>query len=237
MFGDAPLASVHNSPLLCSLPGCAPEDPLLTIIQAAGWPIWPLILCSVLALALIFERFQALRRPLVLPVGLADEVIAVTRQGLPGADVLDKLASSSVFGGVIAQALRHIAGDTHWQEDDLRRSFELAGRDAAHKLELRLSALGSIATAAPLLGLFGTVVGMIEIFGAQQGGAPNPAELAHGISVALYNTALGLLVAIPSLTFHRHFKARVNEYLHSMEADSERLLRHLSTTLKARRNR
>jgi biopolymer transport protein ExbB len=208
---------------------------VLTIIQAAGWPIWPLILCSVVALALILERFLALRRPLVSPAGLVDEVITITRQGLPTLEVIDKLGATSVFGGVIAQGLKLAHQDPQWSEDDLRKALELAGRDAAHKLEARLSTLGSIATAAPLLGLFGTVVGMIEIFGVQQSnGSANPAELAHGISIALYNTALGLLVAIPSLMLHRHFKGQISDFLHSMELDCEKLVRHLTSVFKAR---
>lgn len=211
---------------------------MLTIIQAAGWPIWPLILCSIVALALILERFLALRRPLVAPVGLVDEVMAVTQQGLPAADVIEKLATTSIFGRVIAQGLRHTQTDSTWTENSLRQVLELAGRDAAHRLEFRLATLGTIATAAPLLGLLGTVVGMIEIFGVQQSaGAANPVELAHGISVALYNTALGLLVAIPSLMVHRHFKSRIAGYLHTMEQESERLVPHLQTVARARGRR
>jgi biopolymer transport protein ExbB len=109
--------------------------------------------------------------------------------------------------------------------------MEGTGRLVAHRLERYLSALATIASAAPLMGLFGTVVGMIEIFGAQipSGGATggNPAQLAHGISVALYNTAFGLIVAIPSLIFWRYFRARVDGYLLNLELASERLVRQL----------
>jgi len=113
-------------------------------------------------------------------------------------------------------------------EDALRMSFENAGRAAAHRLERYLNTLGTIATAAPLLGLFGTVVGMIEIFGSQAptGGA-NPAQLAHGISVALYNTAFGLMIAIPALMFFRYFRGRVDEYILEMEQAAERMVPHL----------
>jgi biopolymer transport protein ExbB len=114
--------------------------------------------------------------------------------------------------------------------------MEGAGRVVAHRLERSLSALATIASAAPLMGLFGTVVGMIEIFGSQTpaGGATggNPAQLAHGISVALYNTAFGLIVAIPSLIFWRYFRARVDAYLLTLELASERLARHLNTLRK-----
>jgi biopolymer transport protein ExbB len=201
---------------------------LLSIIQAAGWPIWPLILCSVAALALIFERLTALRRARVAPDGLVDEVIAVTRQGMPSTDMLTKLADNSMLGEVMASGLKVVSADPRCPEALLRQTFESAGRAAAHKLERYLNAIATIASAAPLLGLLGTVIGMIEIFGSQNSGsAGNPALLAHGISVALYNTAFGLMVAIPSLMSHRFFRGRVNDYLHDMEQGSERLLDHL----------
>ena len=201
---------------------------MLTIVQAAGWPIWPLILCSVAAMALVIERFMALRTARVAPGYLLPEVIAVTRNGLPAPDVISKLADNSVLGSVLAAGLRLMATDPRANEAALRMAFEFAGRSAAHRLERYLNALGTIAAAAPLLGLFGTVVGMIEIFGSQGAtGGSNPAELAHGISVALYNTALGLLVAIPSLMFYRYFRGRVDDYLHTMEQSADQLLNQL----------
>ena len=201
---------------------------MLSIIQAAGWPIWPLVLCSIAALTLIFERLSALRRAKVAPDGLVDEVIAVARQGKPSADMLDKLGNNSLLGAVLAAGLRAAALDPRGPEASLRQALETAGRTAAHRLDRYLNALATIASAAPLLGLFGTVIGMIEIFGSQSPGvSSNPAQLAHGISVALYNTAFGLMVAIPSLMAHRYFRGRVNDYLHDMEQASERLLQHL----------
>ena len=201
---------------------------MLSIIQAAGWPIWPLVLCSIAALTLIFERLSALRRPRVAPDGLVDEVITVARQGVPSADMLQKLSDNSLLGAVLAAGLKAAALDGRIGEASLRQVFETAGSTAAHRLERYLNALATIASAAPLLGLLGTVIGMIEIFGSQgSGSAANPAQLAHGISVALYNTAFGLIVAIPSLTAHRYFRGRVNDYLHDMEQASERLLQHL----------
>ena len=200
---------------------------LLKIVQEAGWPIWPLILCSIAAVALIVERFMALRTARVAPGYLLGEVIAVTRNGLPTADVVAKLAENSLLGGVLASGLKLLAVDPRVGEVQLRQTFEGAGRDAAHKMDRYLNALGSIAAAAPLLGLFGTVVGMIEIFGSQGGGNTNPAELAHGISTALYNTAAGLIVAIPSLMFYRYFRGRVDDYLHTLEQSSEQLLTQL----------
>ena len=201
---------------------------MLSIIQAAGWPIWPLLLCSVVALALVVERFLALRAALVVPPRLLDEVISVTRASLPAPDVVAKLADSSVLGSVLATGLRAVMTEPRLNEEGLRGAFESAGRAAVHGMERYLNTLGTIATSAPLLGLLGTVVGMIEIFGSQAPtGASNPVLLAHGISVALYNTAFGLIIAIPSLMFYRYFRGLVDAYTHDMEQAADRLVPHL----------
>ena len=198
---------------------------MLSIIQAAGWPIWPLIACSVLGLALVIERFISLKTAKIVPAKLLDEAIMVSRNGVPGPDVVKQLEQNSVLGEVLAS------------DEDLRANLEGAGRQAAAKLQRYLGALATIASAAPLLGLLGTVIGMIEIFGSQGvdggmgtvSGGGNPAQLAHGISIALYNTAFGLIVAIPALIFWRYFRARVDDYLLSMELAAERFARHLAT--------
>jgi biopolymer transport protein ExbB len=212
---------------------------LLPILQAAGWPIIPLVLCSVVALALAIERFLSLRQARVAPGRLIDEVISVTRSGIPSGDTIDKLAENSVMGQMLAQGLRAAAADGRIGEANLRAAFESAGRDAVHQMERNLSALGTIATAAPLLGLLGTVIGMIEIFGASgaaNGSAgANPMALAHGISVALYNTAFGLIVAIPSLMLYRHFRARIDAYTVALEQAAERMVPHLLRLTSGRR--
>lgn len=203
---------------------------MLSIIQAAGWPIWPLIACSILALAIVIERFVSLKTSKVIPARLLDEVISVTRKGIPPADVINQLEKNSALGKVLASGLRAVNSEPQISEEDLRASMENVGRQVAHKLEHYLSALGTIASAAPLMGLFGTVVGMIEIFGSQAPGGSsggNPAQLAHGISIALYNTAFGLIVAIPSLIFWRYFRGRIDEYLLVLEVDADRLARHI----------
>jgi len=209
---------------------------LFSIIQAAGWPIWPLIACSILALALIIERFISLRTVRIAPPQLLEEVLRVSRSAVPAPDVVSQLATNSALGEVLASGLRALNSNPRCSEDDLRSTMEGTGRMVAHRLERYLSALATIASAAPLMGLFGTVVGMIEIFGSQTpaGGATggNPAQLAHGISVALYNTAFGLIVAIPSLIFWRYFRARLDDYLLTLELSSERLVRHLNTLRK-----
>jgi biopolymer transport protein ExbB len=201
---------------------------LLSIIQAAGWPIWPLIACSIFALALIFERFFSLRINKIAPPKLIDEALTVSRNAVPGPDVVKQLETSSELGAVLASGFRALNINPRASEVEIRASMEDAGRVVGHRLEKYLTALATIASAAPLLGLLGTVIGMIEIFGSQGStGGANPAQLAQGISIALYNTAFGLIVAIPSLIFWRYFRARVDEYLLTLELGSERLLRHL----------
>lgn len=222
-------AQTGPAPAWCRQRPPSRDTPLIAIIQAAGWPIWPLLAASVVALALIIERALALRTRVVAPPGLVEEVLSITRDGLPGQPVVDALAASSVQGRVLAAGLRALASEPRISTSDLERAFEQAGREALHHLGTYLNALGSIATAAPLLGLLGTVVGMIEIFAAQAPGSAgaNPQQLAHGISVALYNTAFGLLVAIPALLWHRYFRARVEGYRLALELGAERLLAQL----------
>ena len=201
---------------------------MISIIQAAGWPIWPLILCSVAALTLIFERFVNLRAPKVAPARLVDEVITVTSATLPPADVVNKLSENSVLGFVLASGVRALVANPRIDEPALREVFESAGRVAVHRLERYLNTLGTIASAAPLLGLLGTVIGMIEIFGSQSPtGGNNPALMASGISIALYNTAFGLMVAIPSLMFYRYFRGLVDTYTLELEQACDRMCPHL----------
>ena len=213
---------------------------MLSIIQAAGWPIWPLIACSVLALALVIERFVSLRASRVAPPKLLDEALTVSRTAVPIPDVVTQLEQNSALGEVLASGFRALNSNPACSEADLRAAMEGSGRAVAHRLERYLSTLATIASAAPLLGLLGTVIGMIEIFGSQAPGsaagsavgAGNPAQLAQGISIALYNTAFGLIVAIPALIFWRYFRARVDTYLLQLELSSERFVRHLNSLRK-----
>ncbi len=202
---------------------------LFSIIQAAGWPIWPLIICSIIALALVVERLSSLRAVRVVPPKLLDKVLSVTRANLPAPDVVNKLADNSILGRVLASGIRAVVADPRITEEALRGAFESAGRAAVHRMEKYLNTLGTIASSAPYLGLLGTVIGMIEIFGSQAPGASgaNPAQLAHGISVALYNTAFGLIVAIPALIFYRYFRGLVEQYTLDMEQAANRLVPHL----------
>ena len=193
---------------------------MFAIIQAAGWPIWFLLLASVIALALIIERTVSLRDRRIIPPNLFGEVVAVyQRQGVTD-EMLDKLALDSPLGTVLAAGLRNHKASRYV----MKEAIEEAGRAVAHDLERFLTTLGTIATAAPLLGLFGTVIGMIEIFGSQSPTGTNPQQLAHGISIALYNTAFGIGIAVPALIFYRHFRHKVDTLIVEMEERASKLV-------------
>lgn len=183
-----------------------------------------------MALALIIERSISLRITKIAPPRLLDEVLILSRASVPAKDVILQLHNHSALGEILASGLRTLSLNPQSTDEEIRANMENSGRLIAHRLERYLGALATIASAAPLMGLFGTVVGMIEIFGSQAptaGASGNPAQLAHGISVALYNTAFGLIIAIPSLIFWRYFRARVDGYLLSMELAADRLAKHL----------
>jgi biopolymer transport protein ExbB len=194
---------------------------LFAIVQAAGWPIWFLLLASVIAVALIIERSVSLRAAKIIPPRLLEEVVAVyQRQGL-SPEVIERLSKDSPLGAVLAAGLRNLKSS----RVVMKEAIEEAGRAVAHDLARFLTTLGTIATAAPLLGLFGTVIGMIEIFGAQSPtGGTNPQQLAHGISIALYNTAFGIAIAIPALIFYRHFRNKVDTFVVEMEQRASKLV-------------
>ena len=193
---------------------------MFAIIQAAGWPIWFLLLASIIALALIIERSVSLRDRRILPPDLFNQVVSLyERQGVTD-EMLAKLAGDSPLGAVLAAGLRNYKSSRYV----MKEAIEEAGRAVAHDLERFLTTLGTIATAAPLLGLFGTVIGMIEIFGSQAPSGANPQQLAHGISIALYNTAFGIGIAVPSLIFYRHFRHKVDTLIVEMEEQASKLV-------------
>ena len=193
---------------------------MFAIVEAAGWPIWFLILASIIAVGLIVERSIFLRANRISPPALLDEVIKELKQRGVSEGMLARLAESSPLGRIFAAGLK----DFKSPPDVMKESIEEAGRAVAHDLERFLTTLGTIASISPLLGLFGTVVGMIEIFGSQTAVGNNPAVLAHGISVALYNTAFGLIVAIPSMIFYRHFRAQIDSLSIEMEQQAVKLV-------------
>ncbi len=193
---------------------------MFAIIQAAGWPIYPLLLASIVAVALIIERSVSLRAKKIVPPTLLDEVVTVyQRQGVTP-DVLDKLAKDSPLGQVLSAGLRNVNSP----REVMKEAIEEAGAGAAHDLDRFLTTLGTIASAAPLLGLFGTVIGMIEIFGSQGPTGTNPQQLAQGISIALYNTAFGIGIAVPSIIFFRHFRSKVDGFVVDMERSAAKLV-------------
>ncbi len=201
---------------------------LLSIIQAAGWPIWPLILCSIVALALILERSLQLQAAKVMPPNILTQTIEASQRGVPLPEMIQALDKAGAMGPVLASGLRCLQANPQATSEDIQAQMQMAGRLAAQGLERYLPALATIASAAPLLGLLGTVVGMIEIFGAHTAANNQPALLAHGISVALYNTAFGLIVAIPALMFWRYFRAVVDRHVLAMEVAAEHFARYLS---------
>ena len=186
---------------------------MFAILQSAGWPIYFLLFASIVALALIIERSLSLRAKNVMPKTLLEEVIRVYHNGKVGKDVVEKLEQNSPLGRVLAAGLRNVNAP----REVMKEAIEEAGRAAAHDLGKFLNTLGTIASLSTLMGLFGTVVGMIEIFGAQNATGANPAQLAHGISVALYNTAFGILIAMPTYFFYRHFTALIDGFIVEME--------------------
>ncbi|MFC4161070.1 MotA/TolQ/ExbB proton channel family protein [Chitinimonas lacunae] len=193
---------------------------MLAIIQAAGWPIFVIIFASVVALAIIVERLVTLRKSQILPDNLLALAVQEYKKTGVTPDMLSRLQANSPLGRVLASGLKNVKSS----REIMKESIEETGRAIAHELERFLTTLGTIATAAPLLGLLGTVIGMIEIFGSQSPTGSNPTALAHGISVALYNTAFGIIVAVPALVFYRHFRGKVDSFLVEMEQQAIKLV-------------
>ncbi len=191
------------------------------IIVAAGWPIWPLIFASIIALAIIVERFWALRSEVIAPSNLLPEVQKWMGQGVINKDSLAKLEAHSLLGKIFASALVNEKNS----REVTKESIEETGRAVAHNLEKYLSTLGTIATIAPLLGLLGTVIGMVELFGAfTADGGHDVTKFARGISVALYNTAAGIIVALPAMIAYRFFRSKVESLLVDMEQQAIKLV-------------
>ena len=193
---------------------------MFSIIQAAGWPIWFLLVASVIAVALIIERGAALRRIRIVPPGLLQSAIAEYRRTGLTEELLKRLDAHSPLGRVLAAGIKNDKSS----REVMKEAVEEAGRGVAHELERFLTTLGTIASISPLMGLFGTVVGMIEIFGSATGSGNNPQQLAHGISVALYNTGFGLIIAIPAMIAYRHFRALVDSFIIEMEQQALKLV-------------
>ncbi|MEE4219290.1 MAG: MotA/TolQ/ExbB proton channel family protein [Xanthomonadales bacterium] len=194
---------------------------MLEILRAGGWLMAPIILCSILSLTIIAERFWTLRRSKVVPDGLGRKVEEWAARHELDRRHLDQLRAGSVLGRVLAAGLVN----RHRSRHLLKEAIEDTGRHVVHELERFLNTLGTIAGISPLLGLLGTVIGMIKVFSSiMVHGVGDANQLAGGISEALITTAAGLTVAIPSFFFYRYFKGRVEAYVVSMEEQAINLI-------------
>ena len=190
------------------------------IILAAGWPIWPLIFASIIALAIIGERFWSLRHEIVAPSDLLPEVQKLLNQGAIKKDVIAKIKEHSLLGEIFASALIN----SNTSAAHIKEAIEESGRGVNFKLEKYLSTLGTIAAVAPLLGLLGTVIGMVDLFSSFTNSGHDVAVFARGISVALYNTAAGIVVAVPAMIFYRFFRSKVDDLIFDMEQQALKLI-------------
>jgi biopolymer transport protein ExbB len=191
-----------------------------SIIEAAGWPIWTIVVASVVSLAIILERLFTLRQSRIAPDGLLTQTLDEFRRNGVESAALAQITGQSPLGRLLFAGLRNADAT----RDVMKEAIEDEGRVVLLQMERFLTTLGSIAAMAPLLGLLGTVVGMIELFGSQTPAGTNPHVLAHGISVALYNTAFGLIVAIPSMMLYRYFRTKVDVLLVEMESQAVKLV-------------
>ena len=194
---------------------------MLEIIKAGGWVMWPIIAGSIIALAIVIERFWTLRASRLAPAGLAARAWQQVREGKFGKEQIKALREDSPLGYILAAGI----ANARYGREAMKQSIEEAGGHVVHEMERFLSTLGTVAALSPLLGLFGTVLGMIEVFNViALKGSGEPAALAHGISLALITTAAGLIVAIPALFFHRWFNRRIDELTVAMEQEALRFV-------------
>jgi len=201
---------------------------VIQIIAAGGWVMWPIIACSVIAMAIVVDRFWVLRQRRVLPAALIKTVHTWAKTGTIPEISLDKVAIKSPLGRVVAAGILN----RHYGRDVIKDSIEDTGRQVVHELERSLNVLGTIAAISPLLGLLGTVLGMIEVFNVISVYGTGDARLvAGGIGKALVATAGGLIVAIPSLLFYRYFCGRIDNLVMRMEEEAILLVDtlHIST--------
>jgi biopolymer transport protein ExbB len=194
---------------------------MFELVKSGGWIMIPIILCSIVAMGIISERFWALNRKKILPLHLVPQIWKEAENNLINENTIRSLRNDSPLGIILATGLEN----RHHGREIMKSSIEESGRQVVHELEHLLNTLGTIALITPLLGLLGTVLGMIKVFAAiMVSGVGNPAILAGGISEALITTAAGLTVAIPSLIFHRYFARLIDEYVLKMEEESLKLV-------------
>lgn len=194
---------------------------MFEIVKSGGWVMVPLLLCSVVATAIVAERFWALRKQRICPRNLVDQIWQWAKAGQMDVMRISSLRGSSPLGRVLAAGLMN----RHYSREVMKESIEEAGRHVVLELERYLNTLGTIASISPLLGLLGTVLGMIKVFTAISAvGVGSPTEMAGGLSEALITTVAGLIVAIPSLMFYRHFQRRVDELVSTMEQEAIKMV-------------
>jgi len=195
---------------------------VFAIIEAAGWPIWPILIASLVSVMIIVYCLISLRQSVVAPKTLLPRIAQELKRNGATQEMISKLSSKDapLLGHILAAGLKSSKNS----REIMKESIEEAGRIAVHEMERFLTTLGTIASISPLLGLFGTMIGMIELFGSQSSSGANPTMLAHGISVALYNTAFGLAVAIPSMIFYRHFRGKIETLVVEMEHEAIKLI-------------
>ena len=183
------------------------------IIQAAGWPIWPLILTSIIGVAIILERFWSLRKSQIIPDGLIVEIKTMIKQNNLDNNKINILKNSSPLGDLLAVAIAKRKDSV----EVIKSALDERAGIIVHNLERYLGVLVTIATVAPLLGLFGTIIGMVELFSSFTSSGHDVAVFARGISIALYNTAGGIVVAVPAMIAYRFFRSKIDNYLNEME--------------------
>ena len=183
------------------------------IIQAAGWPIWPLILTSIIGVAIILERFWSLRKSQIIPDGLMVEIKTMIKQNNLENNKVNILKNSSPLGDILAVAIAKRKDSV----EEIKSALDERAGFIVHNLERYLGVLVTIATVAPLLGLFGTIIGMVELFSSFTSSGHDVAVFARGISIALYNTAGGIVVAVPAMIAYRFFRSKIDNYLNEME--------------------
>jgi len=183
------------------------------IIQAAGWPIWPLILTSIFGVAIILERFWSLRKSQIIPEGLIVEIKTMIKQNNLDNNKVNIIKNSSPLGDLLAVAIIKRKDNI----EVIKSALDEKAGIIVHNLERYLGVLVTIATVAPLLGLFGTIIGMVELFSSFTSSGHDVAVFARGISIALYNTAGGIVVAVPAMIAYRFFRSKIDNYLNEME--------------------
>lgn len=194
---------------------------MFEIVKSGGWLMVPIILCSIVALAIVGERLWSLQRKRIIPKHLVAQIWHLHSKGQLNAEQINIVRKSSPLGRILAAGLANM----HHSREVMKEAIEETGRHVVHDLERYLNTLGTIASITPLLGLLGTVIGMIQVFSViTSQGVGNPTVLSGGISVALITTAAGLSVAIPALMFHRYFRGLIDGLVVFMEQEAIKLV-------------